>query len=1733
MSKIKSSTIYLLFEQTVKLYPEEICLIYENKSLTYNQVYNKVSKVHLDILQYAKNDKIIGVSTTRSIDQIINVLAILKAGKAYLPIDFAYPKNRIKSIIKNSNINVCLSSKQDAIAVVDSGLFLISEEDFKGSNRSMPQDLIANNAAYILYTSGSTGEPKGVCMGQLASKNLINWQNENSVATKNTRTLQFAPLNFDVSFQEIMTTLSTGGTLVLINEALRLDMVALLSLIEKQAVNRLFLPFVALQALCEAAISTRQFPTSLKEIMTAGEQLKITPIISEFFSITVGCSLYNQYGPTECHVVSQLKLEGDTASWSELPSIGKAISNTSIIILDENMQSIKNGGIGELWVYGQCLAEGYIGNENLTKEKFKFLEIPKLGITRIYRTGDLARFLPDGNLEFLGRNDDQVKISGHRIELAEIELTLNKLPKIQQAVVLVNNYIPDQPQLVAYLQSSSQTLEISDFRRQVEKMLPEYMLPSHYVWLQEFPRTSSGKIDKKALPLPQYHRSSSGPLYKKPITTIQKNLANTFSTILRIPKIGVDDNFFEIGGTSLLAQKAVANMQQRFGYKVPITKLYQFPRISELSNYLDTATTSIKTQGNAKIKSTNSSGDVAIIAMTGRFPGANSVNELWKILKEGKETISFFSPDELESCISESLRNDPLYIRARGIVPSVKNFDAAFFGLNPKTAEVMDPQQRLFLEIAWEALEQSGHLPKHYNGNIGVYAGTGMNSYYINNVLPNKEILDRVGSFQASTLNEKDYISSRTSYHLNLNGPAVSVHSACSTSLLAISEAVEAIRNGQCDVALAGGSSITAPIYSGHLYQEGSMLSPNGHSRPFDKEGKGTVFSDGAGVILLKSLAEAEKDGDFIYGLIKGVGINNDGGNKGSFTAPSANGQAGAISRALVDAQLDPSTISYIEAHGTATPIGDPIEIEGLKMAFGEQENNGYCAIGSIKSNIGHLTAASGVAGLIKTILSINHKQIPPSLGYSAANPSIDFQNSPFFVNQKLRDWNVDGPLRAGISSFGVGGTNVHIVVEEYSKKRESLSIKRPFQLLAWSAKTENSLRGYSNALANYLDENSYVPLEDISYSLNTTRDLFNHRQFIITDTHRDASQGITNQTNKYGKSNVLTVSPEEVVFLFPGQGAQYLQMGRSLYDGEKVFREAVDTCSEILLGYLELDIRRVIYPDDEFADAKEKLKDTRYTQPALFAIEYALSQLWISWGIKPTIVCGHSVGEFVGAHLAGVFSLEDALHLIANRGRLISELPKGSMISISLEANRLNGLLPDTISIAAINSEKSCVVSGPDNAIEDFTQVLKNKDIPYVRLSTSHAFHSAMMDPILETFTKEVEKIQLNSPILPIVSTATGKYLTEAQATDPEYWKNHLRSTVRFSDAMDTILELTNPVILEVGPGRALANLVLQTKRIDSTLVLSSLPIPRNNEGSYPLLLDVLGKLWLAGLEPDWLSFYAGQGRIKVLLPAYVFDRKPCWIDPLGSKLKITPSQTVSELEKVPLDKLENIKRPTLIQNIIEIIFQTSGIDLEEKEMSNSFLEIGLDSLVLTQIAHNFKKEFNIPVSFRQLNEELFTPELLLKYLKEKLPTEVYTETLQKEVKLSESLQSPFKSNHIEVESSTINLIEQQLKVLTKQIELLKNQNRQDEVNLSQKPRETYNSEPEVLSDIDENKEIFKRSKAFEILKNSDGKSSSTSLNTPPILGAKLGRDEIGNPAWFLADLNVKGKYIKIDLLN
>ncbi|MGQ7947206.1 amino acid adenylation domain-containing protein [Flavobacterium sp. WC2509] len=1751
------STLHELFAEQAEMFSNSIALEFDQKQITYSELAKMINQMaNYFLAQGLCPGQIVAVSMERTPKLIASLFAILQCGAAYLPLDPNFPTARLEFMLEDSEASFLLTTKSLSTSLPNCSKTILIEDALSLLDKYsiLPVSVTVSNeaVAYIIYTSGSTGKPKGVTV---THKNLVNFLYSMAIEPGiniDDKLLSITTISFDIAGLELFLPLIKGATVVFADYKTTRDGELLLTLLQEKEITILQATPTTWQMLLDAGWET---PLSLKALC-GGEAMPLN-LARQLLS---RCdSLWNMYGPTETTIWSAIKqIHAD----DELITIGQPIANTQIYLLDEQGHAVASGTIGEIVIGGDGVAQGYWKRPELTAEKFISNPFSTELNSVIYRTGDLGKLLPNGDFQCLGRIDHQVKIRGHRIELGEIEATLNSLPGVKQSAVIVSTNFGNEPKLVAYLKSDESLQDEKLIHDTLSRTLPEILVPSKYIWVDEFPITPNGKIDKKNLPVPKYNRPDSAPLFKKPNTQLEKDIAKIWSEELQIPSIGIDDDFFDMGGSSVLAQKVTSLMRQRLLIDVSVSKIYIHPTIAELSTILGEGKSD---EDLFVFKNTNNqtaSADIAIIGMAGRFPGSDTIDELWENLRDGKETISFFTKEELDSSLPESLRKDPLYIGARGLLPIAKTFDPGFFGLNPQLAATMDPQIRVFLEIAWEALEQSGHLPKHYKGSIGVYSGSEINTYYENNIFNNSELKSQVGDLVVYTVNGKDFIAPRTSYHLNLKGPSVSVHSACSTSLLAVAEAAKAIRAGMCDIALAGGSSVTAPIYSGHLYDDGFVKSPDGRTRPFEASGKGTVFSDGAGVVLLKRLEEAEKDGDIIYGILKGVGVNNDGGDKGSFMAPSAKGQAGAIISAFNDAKIAPSTISYTEAHGTATPIGDPIEIEGLRIAYGKQEKNGYCALGSIKSNMGHTTAAAGVAGLIKVLLSMRHKQIPPMVGFNNPNPNIDFANSPFYINNKLIDWEADGPRRAGVSSFGIGSTNVHVIVEEYVAEPQPSSTGRPLQLLMWSAKNQNSLLGYENALGHFIDASKNTNLVDIAYSLNVTRDDFNHRSFLIADSNDDAAEKLISLKIKSTKSSLLKIVPSETGFLFPGQGAQYLQMGKTLYDNEKVYREAIDKCAELLIEDLQLDIRDIVYPKINSTDAEELLKDTRLTQPALFVTEYALSQLWMSWGIKPTFLCGHSIGEFTAAHLAGIMTLKDALHIVATRGRLISQLPTGSMLTVRVPAEKLYELLPETLSVAAINSKQFCVVSGKKEDIANFNQELDAQDIPNKILATSHAFHSFMMDPILDTFKNELEKIKLSIPRLPIISTVSGTWLTDTEATSPMYWVNHLKNTVRFADAMDTAFELEDYILLEVGPGQTLTTLARQQAAGKIIAAFPSLTFPKEEqENEYSTLLNALGELWLRGINPDWKSFYNQQQRQKIDLPSYVFDRKPCWIEPLNTigttaiQKPIVNIPLVSDTPIVALKtdsntiKTNDSRKDSILFKISEIIKNASGIIYESDATSNTFLELGLDSLSLTQLSGRLKKEFDLPITFRQLNEVFPTPLLLADYIDLNLPEELVADSPEKnETVTNQPVESITLPNNIQLSSNqnqiSLEQIIQQIQLLNQKIDQLQNHQNASlngatlDTNLKKNPLDSIKIHNGNRIETNgflktENPIDISKINGHQLIKsNTPEKKYTIMANEPPVEGSKLGRDENGNPAWFIEDQDEKGKFIMIQLL-
>jgi len=868
---------------------------------------------------------------------------------------------------------------------------------------------------------------------------------------------------------------------------------------------------------------------------------------------------------------------------------------------------------------------------------------------------------------------------------------------------------------------------------------------------------------------------------------------------------------------------------------------------------------------------------VAIIGLSCRFPGADTPEEFWRTLLDGTESIvDLDEADLIAAGVPPEVRHNPAYVRRRPILRDVEGFDAALFGLSPTEAAVTDPQHRLFLECAWEALDAAGCDPARAPGPIGVFAGCGMGTYLLRNLMAAPGLERSVSEFQIAIGNDKDFLTTRTAYKLDLTGPCVTVNTACSTSLVAVHMAVQSLLAMQCDVALAGAASVQVPLKAGYLWQEGGISSPDGHCRPFDADGAGTVGGSGAGVVALKRLAEAIADGDPILAVIRGSAINNDGAHKIGFTAPSVDGQAQVIADALAFGEVSPDEIGYIEAHGTATSLGDPIEVTALNAVFGQRRDP--LPIGSVKGNVGHLDTAAGMAGLIKTVLALQHGRIPSTLHVRAPNPRCDF--GPLRVVAEATDWT--GPRRAGVSSFGIGGTNAHVVIEEAPPlpKTNAAAAARPWQVLTLSAHDQGALTAMRTRLAPHLNEHRPC-LADVAFTLQTGRRAFSLRHAVPCTSLDDAVSSLI------AAEGVTATAAESAraAFLFPGQGSQSSGMARVLRAHDPAFRDAFDACARHLAATAGIDLAALIDGDEA------ALRQTANTQPALFAVEYALARAWISWGVSPTAMIGHSLGEWVAACLAGTVGLEDALDIVIARGRLMATMPSGSMLAVPLTEEQARAWTSDQVALAAINAPSQCVLSGPSEAIARVRSALVNEGIDPHELATSHAFHSSMMDEAARAFEAVVASKTLAPPSTPFVSNVTGDWITDAQATAPAYWARQIRATVRFADGLRTVTSEPR-ILIEVGPGHTLAGLARANG------MKASAGIERDEAAS---VARALAEAWTAGVPLDWTAVQ-GPGRRKVTLPTYPFQRRRHWISPAAPRPDATPAPIKEGLYSTPV---------------------------------------------------------------------------------------------------------------------------------------------------------------------------------------------------------------------------------------
>ncbi|MCC6558329.1 MAG: amino acid adenylation domain-containing protein [Polyangiaceae bacterium] len=1463
-----------------------------DRALTYRELDEAANRLAHRLRELGVGPgSIVASCLERSADVAVAFLGVLKAGGAYLPLDPAHPAARLAALLADSGAAALLTQARIAARLPSRpGATLRLDADWPeiaARSPARPAPLAGpEDAAYVIYTSGSTGRPKGVVVEHRSAAHLVEAGRGPLGVRAGSRVLQTASLGFDASIWELLMTLSVGATLCVEPLHALMPGAELARALRRHRITVAFLP---------PSVLAQQPLEALPELETliVGGEACPEELVDRW---APGRRFLNAYGPTECAVCSTI---AECRPGGGAPSIGGPLAGVRAYVLDPRGELAPIGVPGELFLGGGGVARGYLGRPDLTGERFLPDPFASAPGARMYRTGDLARWRRDGGLEFLGRADEQVKIRGVRIELREIEAALREHPAVLDAAVAAREDTPGERRLVGYVvprTGEGAALEqeagarrapglIPSIRASLQAKLPDSMVPSAFVVLDALPLAPSGKLDRRALPAPDRRKPEVAQAFVAPRPGLEAALAEIWREALDLEQVGVDEPFFDLGGHSLLLARVRAMIAARLGREVPMVELFQHPTIRRLAAHLEAAAglPAPSAPSPAPARGAAPSGAIAIVGMAGRFPGARAVEALWAELRDGVEGITRSTPEALDAAgVDPALIRSPRFVPAIGTIEDSMGFDAALFGYSPREARTMDPQHRAFLECAWEVMERAGYNPLVHEGRVGVFGGADAPHYWLERIGPGGPPLSGE-EYQAMLGNVPDGLTTRVAYKLGLRGPAVTVLSACSTSLVAVHLACRSLRAGECDMALAGGAVVLPPDRLGHLAEEGAVTSPDGRCRPFDAAANGVVGASGVGMVALRRLEDALADGDTIHAVIRGSAVGNDGALKVGYTAPGLEGQIDVISRAQEDAGVDPDGIGLIEAHGTATPIGDPIEVAALTAAFRRgTDRRGFCALGSIKGNIGHTSAAAGVAGLIKAALALENELIPPTLHFTRPNPELELERTPFFVNAAPLAWpRGERPRRAGVSSFGVGGTNAHVILEE-APPRGAPEPSRGVQLLVLSARTPDALDAAAARLAGRLTADPGLDLADVAFSLRVGRAALPHRRAVVCRDAASAAASLRERDPACAFDGTAGRRAPEVVFLFPGGGTQDVGMGRALYEAEPVYREALGRAADLFARETagDVDVRALLFPvpgDRAREEAARRLLEPTQNLAAVFCTEYALAELLTAWGVRPAAVMGHSLGEYAAACLSGVLRLEDAVALVTLRGGLYEETPRdAATLIVALSERALCARLRDGLSLAAVNAPESCVASGTGAAIAALEAELRAEGVECRRLAAAGAAHSALIEPFAPRLAERARSMDLGAPRIPLVSTLTGRWLEEAEARDPERWARHLRGTVRFADGLTTLLAGADRVLVEVGPGRTLTGLARRHPALGDRLVTPTMAGAGSSRGDLEAALCAVARLWCAGAPVDLAALSRGERRRRVPLPAYAFERRP-----------------------------------------------------------------------------------------------------------------------------------------------------------------------------------------------------------------------------------------------------------------
>ena len=1494
------------FESVVAAYPEKTAATCSDQSISYRQLSEQSSALAARLInEGVQAGDLVGLCCERRIEMVVAILAILKAGAAYVPFDSAYPDSRLLAMAKDAGIKVLIGDMPvfDTLNLkrIPFGSFPDEPAEF-----TAPQ-LNPDALAYVMFTSGSTGTPKGVAVPHRGILRLVLQPDYCELGTDE-KVLQHSPVAFDASTFEIWGALLNGGELVIMSPG-ELSLRALGDVIKDAGITTLWLTAGLFNAMVEERPADF---AGVRQLLTGGD------IVSPKHAKTIlerhpNLKLINGYGPTEnttftcCHTISL----ADVSEGQPIP-IGKAISGTEVFVVDSELNPVPEGERGELVCAGKGVSLGYWENEALTSEVF--VTAPWDPEVRLYRTGDSVARRSDGVVDFFGRIDQQVKIRGFRIELGEIETRILEVDGVQQVSVVAEAVGEGADKvLIAHFVSDAEIAKAS-FRNYLSEQLPDHSIPGFFARTKEIPLTPNGKVDRKRLPSLENlltgnqlangavngssngatngaaNGSSNGSMNgsanghaaaAKSNGDTAQQIVLAAGHVLGLKTVPKNTNFFDLGASSIQIARIHERVQSAIGISFPITDFFQFPKAELLARHLDGEEQTESHNGSKRPARFDITEPIAVIGFAGRFPGADSVEQLWEMICEGREGLRDLSDEELiEKGVPAWKLKSKEYVKRGADIHAADEFDADLFGISHREAEITDPQGRVFMEVCHDALLHAGYPAEKHDGRIGLFGGAGIRSYSWRKVNYSDLSIDRLTEMVG---NEKDFLTTRISYRLGLTGVSVPVQTACSSSLVAIHMARQSLLCGDSDITIAGGVSLNFPHGTGYMAAEGTMFTPNGRCRVFDQDADGTVFSPGAGAVVLKRLSDAQADGDFIHAVLMGSGVNNDGDRKIGFTAPSIQGQSGAIADALGD--FDAKDIRYVEAHGTATKLGDPIEMTGLQTVYDSDGKSPECLVGSIKSNLGHTDAAAGVTGFIKAMLVAKHGVVPPTVNHDKPTDAFDFSASRFRVNTELETLPNEGtdlPL-IGVSSFGVGGTNAHVILSPPPKTSSDPieAVKeipqRPI-VLPISAASKKSLGLQINDLENLIEEQQPTS-HDLAYSLCHTRPDLNWRApaLLIPDsdgTYQLHFQSESNWTKK--KEHQATA------FLFTGQGAQYPGMAKGLYQNETVFAETMDEICKVADPILGISLKDAI-----FDGSAEKLGETWLTQPALFAVEVANAKLWLSRGIVPTALLGHSIGEYAAAVIGKVFTLEDATRAVIERGRLMWSMPRGKMAVFPLPADEVAEIIKDEpeLELATLNCPELNVIAGPEDVLTRVIEEQESLGVTGRLLHTSHAFHTKMMDEALAPFQAFIESLAPRSaPEIPIYSNVTGEQLTAAEATSAEYWARHIRQPVRFEQCIRKALDESVTHFVEVGPGKTLSTFVRKSLTpTDSAVAVETIRHPKEEACDHQTFLSSFGKYWACGGVVDWTPTIGSHGK-KIELPRYPYDRKRFW-RPLDSE--------------------------------------------------------------------------------------------------------------------------------------------------------------------------------------------------------------------------------------------------------